>query len=123
MHARDEGHRHEQCSTLKKILQVEVSGRTASHGNPSAIILDGCAIFWTVPYPRKGSSVDDFIRALIAKIKNDYLSVGDVYLPFDSYKPDSIKAVVFAETAGKHASREHTLTLDSPLPPQQILYS
>ena len=45
-------------STLKKILQVEVSDRVAGDANVSA--LDGSAILWVVPWPADGT-VRDYI--------------------------------------------------------------
>ena len=45
-------------STLKNILQVEVSDRVAGGSNVS--VLDGSAIPWIVPWPADGS-VQDYI--------------------------------------------------------------
>ena len=45
-------------STLKKILQVEVSDRVA--GGANVCVLDGAAILWVVPWPVDGS-VKDYI--------------------------------------------------------------
>ena len=106
---------------LKKSLEIDrqVSGRTTV---PDAIGIDGCAYLWSVAWPKKGSTIKDFVEAFITLIKTD-LRIADVYLIFDRYKEKSIKELLRLLRAGKLASRNHKLQLTSPLPPQQVLLS
>ena len=76
-------------STLKKILQVEVSDRVA--GGASVRVLDGSAILWVVPWPADWS-VKDYIANFKCSI-GKRLRVEDVYLIFDRYYDYSTKSV------------------------------
>jgi len=103
-------------STLKKILQVEVSDRVAGGANVS--VFDGSAILWVVPWPADGS-VKDYIANFKYAI-GKRLRVEDVYLIFDRYYDYSTKSV----TRGSRAtgvSRAHHLQVNSKLPAQKIL--
>ena len=103
-------------STLKKILQVEVSDRVAGGANVS--VLDGSAILWVVPWPADGS-VKDYIANFKYAI-GKRLRVEDVYLIFDRYYDYSTKSV----TRGSRAtgvSRAHHLQVNSKLLAQKIL--
>ena len=103
-------------STLKKILQVEVSDRVAGGAHVSA--LDGSAILWVVPWPADGSVLD-----YIANFKytiGKRLRVEDVYLVFDRYYYYITNSV----TRGSRAtgvSRVHHLQVNSKLPAQKIV--
>ena len=68
-------------STLKNILQVEVSDRVAGGANVS--VNDGSAILWVVPWPADGS-VNDYIAKFKYAIGKK-LQVEDVYLIFGRY--------------------------------------
>lgn len=103
-------------STLKKILQVDVSDRVAGGTNIS--VLDGSAILWVVPWPADGT-VKDYIANFKYAIGKRLLTE-DVYLIFDRYYDYSTKSV----TRGSRAtgvSRVHHLQVDSKLPAQKIV--
>ena len=103
-------------STLKAKLQVELTmRRTAS---PKATVLDGCAILWVIRWPAHGI-VKDFVENLFEYISN-LQKVCDTYLIFDRYYQESIKEITRTSRAAKHASREHQLSLLTPLPPQKV---
>ena len=103
-------------STLKKILQVEVSDRVAGGANVS--VLGGSAILWVVPWPADGSD-NDYIANFKYAIEKR-LRVEEVYLIFDRYYDYCTKRV----TRGSRAtgvSRVHHLQVNSKLPAQKIL--
>ena len=103
-------------STLKLKLQVEVTDRRSIH--PDAIILDGCAILWVINWPSHGI-VEDYIKNLVHYISLS-LALGDTYLVFDRYYDNSIKQTTRTSRAGNNASRQHQLSLLTPLPPQKV---
>ena len=103
-------------STLKKILQVEMSDRFAGGANVN--VLDGSAILWVVPWPAFGSVKDYTVNFKCAIGKR--LRIEDVYLIFDRYYYYSTKSV----TRGSRAtgvSWVHHLQVNSKLPAQKIL--
>ena len=103
-------------STLKKVLQVEVSDRVAGGANFS--VLGGSAILWVVPWPADGS-VKDYIANFKYAIEKR-LRVEDVYLIFDRYYDYHTKCVTRgSRTTG--VSRVHHLQVNSKLPAQKIL--
>ena len=103
-------------STLKKVLQVEVSDRVAGGANFS--VLGGSAILWVVPWPADGS-VKDYIANFKYAIEKR-LRVEDVYLIFDRYHDYHTKRVTRgSRTTG--VSRVHHLQVNSKLPAQKIL--
>ena len=70
-----------QKSRLMARLKTEVSARPV--GKPDAYFLDGCANFWVVAWPSKGtigSLVENFRKYVIDKIK-----IADAYLILDRY--------------------------------------
>ena len=106
-------------SLLKNKLQVEVT--EISYTETDAIILDGCAVLWVVCWPAQGL-VKDFLKNLLDYVAT-YVGIADTYIVFDRYFDKSIKAAMRTERAGKHGSRQHQLTLDTPLPPQTVCLS
>ena len=103
-------------STLKKILQVEVSDRIAGGANVS--VLDVSAILWVVTWPA-GGTVNDYI-ANFKYVIEKRLRVEDMYMIFDRYYDVSTKNV----TRGSRAtgvSTVHHLQVNSKLPAQKIL--
>ena len=102
-------------STLKKILQVEVSDRVAGGANVS--VLDGSAILWVVPW-RADGSVKDYIANVKYAI-GKRLRVEDVYLIFDKYYDYSTKSV----TRGSRATgvSRFIICKSTELPAQKIL--
>ena len=103
-------------STLKKILQVQVSDRVGGGANVS--VLGGSAILWVVPWPVDGS-VKDYIANFKYAIEKR-LRVEDVYLIFDRYYDYSTKRVAIGSRA-TGVSRVHHLQVNSKLPAQKIL--
>ena len=103
-------------STLKNILQVEVSDRVAGGANVS--VLDGSAILWVVTWPADGT-VNDYIANFKYAI-GKRLWVEDVYLIFDRYYDYSTKSVTRRSRA-TGVSRVHHLQVNSKLPAQKIL--
>ena len=76
-------------AALKAKLQVEVS--TQLTRSPDAIIIDGCALPWSVHWPVSGI-VEDYAVNFMGII-GYHLRAGDVYLIFDRYLPGSTKQV------------------------------
>ena len=106
-----------QKSKLMIAMKVEVSARISAN-NPTAIFLDGCAIFWVVHWPVKGT-VKDYLSSF-RKYVLDRTKVSDVYLVFDRYLNDSIKWLtrMYRENG---ASRIYQLTPDTVLPPKEVV--
>ncbi len=103
-------------STLKTNLQMELTDRQSLH--PDAIVVDGCAILWVVPWPTHGL-VQDFIKKMFDHIIR-HLHIADTYLIFDRYYDDSIKEITRTSRAGTNASRQHQLSMSTPLPPKNV---
>ena len=103
-----------QKSVLKKKIQVEVSLRSLPPAD--VIIIDGCAMLWTIAWPTNGI-VKDFVANVFARI-NLYLEC-DVHLIFDKYFENSVKNATCHSRAGKDASRVYQLAMNTPLPPQK----
>ncbi len=105
-----------QNQILKTKLQVELTDRRSVP--PDAIVLDGCAILWVVNWPTHGL-VQDYIRNVVNYVAG-HLQIADTYLVFDRYYDDSIKENTRTSRAGKLASRQHQLTMVTPLPPKNV---
>lgn len=103
-------------STLKTKLQVELTDRRSIL--PDAIVLDGCAVLWVIRWPTHGL-VQDYIKNLVDYIAS-HLKIADTYLIFDRYFENSIKEITRTSRAGKNASRQHQLSMLTPLPPQKV---
>lgn len=102
-------------AVLKNMLKVEVARRNAE---VDASFLDGCAVLWVVAWPTCGT-VQDFLNNFRHHIQS-YLQSGDVYLVFDRYKDDSIKASA-RHDRDQGASRVYTLHPTARLPPQKVV--
>jgi len=103
-------------SSLKTKLQLEQSERFSTP--PDVIILDGCATLWVVRWPAHGL-VQDFIKNFLDYLSS-HLNINDTYLIFDRYCDNSIKDITRTSRAGKDASRQHQLSLLTPLPSQKV---
>lgn len=103
-------------SSLKTKLQVEQSERFSTP--PDVIVLDGCAILWVVRWPAHGL-VQDFIKNFLDYLSR-HLNITDTYLIFDRYYDNSVKDITRSSRAGKDASRQHQLSLLTPLPSQKV---
>ena len=105
--------------TTKAVLKNKLQCvQTARAHHPSIIILDGCAVLWTIHWPTQGTVQDyvvSFSSVIIRKLREC-----SVHLIFDRYYPYSIKSCTRTSRAGK-ASRHHQLSLDTPLPPQHVV--
>ena len=77
------GMRAQSKAVLKTKLQVEQSSRI--QGVPDAVIIDGCAMLWTVDWPTSvRPTVEDYMINFMRTIKY-HLQRCDVYLIFDRY--------------------------------------
>ena len=74
-------------SSIKDKLRVDVSENTTS--KPYAIIIDGCALLWTLNWPSNGT-VNDFIQNM-KQYLSSRLKWCDVYFEFDRYYEQSRK--------------------------------
>lgn len=109
--------RAQSKAVLKKKLQVEQSSRTL--GVSDAVIIDGCAMLWTVHWPTNGN-IEDYVMNFMRTIKY-HLECCDVYLIFDRYIKTSTKQMTRSSRAGHDASRKHQLNLHTPLPAQKVV--
>ena len=109
--------RAQSKAVLKKKLQVEQSSRI--QGVPEAVIIDGCAMLWTVHWPTSGT-VEDYVVNFLWSIKY-HLERGDVYLVFDRYIGNSTKQMTRSSPSGNDASRKHQLSLHTTLPTQKVV--
>ena len=100
---------------LKKKLQVEISPQNSE--NPSAMIVDGCAVLWTVSWPSSGT-VEDYLQSFL-----DYLvcllSKGEIHLIFDRYYDKSIKQCTREMRAEGKKHDLHHLTANTAIPQQK----
>ena len=73
---------------------------------------------WVVQWPAHGT-VQDYIKNLIDYMSG-HLMIADTYLIFDRYLDNSIKEITRRSRAGKNATRQHQLSMLTPLPPQKV---
>lgn len=102
-------------AVLKNNLKVEVARR---HAEVDASFLDGCAVLWVIKWPT-GGTVQDFLNSFRRHIQS-YTETSDVYLVFDRYNDDSIKASA-RHARDQGASREYTLRPAAKLPSQKVV--
>ena len=101
--------RAQSKAVLKTKLQVEQSSRI--QGVPDAVIIDGCAMLWTVHWPISvRPTVEDYMINFMRTIKY-HLQRCDVYLIFDRYIKTSTKQMTRSSRSGNDASRKHQLNL------------
>ena len=104
-------------SSLKHKLKVTMSARLTQ--DCDVVIMDGCAIMWTVHWPHNGSVkdfVDNFCNFVIQRISNAH-----VYLVFDRYYDFSIKSSTRMQRSGQYCTRRHHLSINSLLPAQKVM--
>ena len=101
-------------STMKRKLQVEQSSRTLP--TPETIVVDGCAILWTIQWPKHGT-VQDYVNNVLEYIFGK-LQHGDVNVIFDRYYEYSITSSTRTSRTVQQASKRHRLTPSKPLPAQ-----
>ena len=104
-------------STLKRKLQVEQSSRTLPI--PETIVVDGCAILWTIQLPKHGT-VQDYVNNVLEYIFGK-LQHSDVNVIFDRYYEYSINSSTRTSRTVQQASRRHRLTPSTPLPAQTVV--
>ena len=109
--------RAQSKAVLKTNLQIEQSSRI--QGVPDAVIIDGCAMLWTVHWPTSGK-VEDYVINFMGTI-NYHLQRCDVYLIFDRYIKTSTKQMTRSSRSGNDASRKHQLNLHTTLPTQKVV--
>ena len=109
--------RAQSKAVLKTKLQVEQSSRI--QGVPDAVIIDGCAMLWTVHWPTSGT-VGEYVVNFMGSIKY-HLERGDVYVVFDRYIANSTKQMTRSSRSGNDASRKHQLSLHTTLPTQKVV--
>ena len=101
---------------LKNKLKVDISKRIQPP--PTAVILDGCALLWTLPWPDK---VQDVVNLFVAGMLQ-WLTASDVYLIFHRYYDYNIKSSTRQERS-KSILKERKLILITPLPSQSDMLS
>jgi len=105
-------------SVLKNKLQVLCGMRNRQI--PKVVILDGCALLWTVPWPASPAKVSAFIDAAVASITERMETTTILHVVFDRYYSLSTKSA--CRTARqKGLSRVYKLTEESPLPKQAMV--
>ena len=109
--------RAQSKAVLKTKLQVEQSSRIQRV--PDAVIIDGCAMLWTVHWPTSGT-VEEYVVNFMGSIKY-HLERGDVYLVCDRYIGNSTKQITRSSRSGNDASRKHQLSLHTTLPTQKVV--
>ena len=105
-------------ATLKNALKIEIAQRTQPR-EIDAIVLDGCAILWVIPWPASGSVVQDYLDN-VRKYLHKRLKQADVFLIFDRYVPSSTKDVT-RSSRGNKCSRVYSLTNTTRLPAQCVI--
>ena len=103
-------------SVLKNKLIVQRSSRTTE--TPNVIVIDGCAVMWTVNWPAEGTGedfVNNFSETVLWKLKE-----ANVNLVFDRYYVYSTKSDTRI-ARGKAACISHKLSRHTQLPPQNMV--
>ena len=104
--------------TLKRKLQVEHSSRTLP--TPDTIVVGGCAILWTIQWPKHGT-VQYYVNIVLEYIFGR-LQHSDVIVIFDLYYEYTIKrSTRTSRTVQQQASRRHRLTPSTPQPAQSVV--
>ena len=105
-------------SVLKTKFQVLCGMRNRQH--PKVVILDACALLWTVPWPALPAKESAFVNAAVSSIMERVERISILHLVFDRYYNMSIKSGC-RTTCQKGLSRVYNLTEDSPLPKQALV--
>ena len=106
-----------QKSKLTNNLKVQIPARLATD-DAGAIFLDGCAILWTISWPKK-ETVNDYINNFKSHL-GERLKITDVHLVFDRYFDHSIKGLT-RKNRDKGASRVYQLIPSTPLPSRDVI--
>ena len=103
-------------SSLKSALQVETSCRLQPKAD--AIIVGGCAQFWYVSWPTKGTVetlANTFYQHIVSYLMKDI----DVYLVFDRYCKYSVKGQTRKRRTG-NISNHHSFSMNTLLPSKEV---
>lgn len=104
----------------KSILKTKLKVEQSTIGGPTdSIVIDGCALLWVVHWPEKGT-VRDFVSNYAKIVTGKLEGNCRVHVIFDRYHDYSVKSGTRCSRATP-VSRDHQLSLDSPLPPQQTV--
>ena len=87
--------------------------------SPTVIILDGCAILWTVLWPAAPAKVSDFVTSAVTNLMGRIQSASKSHIVFDRYFEMSTKECC-RSLRQKGTSRVFKLSEDSPLPQQNL---
>ena len=104
-------------SIMKRKLQVEQSSRTLP--TPDTIVVDGCAILWTIQWPTHGT-VQDYVNNVLEYIFGKLQHI-DVNVIFDRYYEYSIKTSTRTSRTVQQASIRRRLTPTTPLPAHSVV--
>ena len=105
-------------SVLNNKLQVVCGLRNRQL--PKVVILDGCALLWTVPWPASPAKVSDFINAAVTNIIERMETTTILNMAFDRYFTISTNSGC-RTSPQKGLSCFYKLTEESPLPKQAIV--
>ena len=86
-------------SKMKNCLGVEQSLRTLTH--PDVIMLDGCALIWSVYWPTSGTMGD--VVQIMVEFLQKRMDYTDVYHVFDRYHPYSPKSSTWIQRSSESA--------------------
>ncbi|KAL8616218.1 hypothetical protein ACOMHN_058335 [Nucella lapillus] len=109
-------------TTSKAVMKnkIKIVCGVRNKPSPSVVVLDGCAILWTVPWPAAPAQVSAFINAAITTILRRADNTSVLHVVFDRYFELSTKACC-RTSRQKGNSRVFTLTEDTPLPKQSLV--
>ena len=105
-------------AALKNKIQILRSVRNQQP--PTVVVLDGCAVLWTVPWPAVPAKVSAFIAAAVDAILQRIQSALVSHVAFDRYYKLSTKSCC-RTVRHKGISRVYNLTEDSPLSQQSVM--
>lgn len=100
--------------------KIQIMSGVRNQEPPTVIILDGCAILWTVPWPSAPAKVSVFITAAVTTILRRAHSASVLHVVFDRYYKLSTKSCC-RTVRQKGTSRVYNLTENSPLPQQSVM--
>ena len=85
---------------------------------PKVVILDGCTLLWTVPWPASPAKMSEFINAAVNNIMEKMDTI--LHVVFDRYFTNSTKSGCWTSRQ-KGLSCLYKLTEESPHPQQAIV--
>ena len=103
-------------SIIKRKLQVEDTN--PSRGIPDPVVIDGCAILWVLQWPSKGFTNDVMVNFIKYATSNMHI-YRRTHVIFDRHNT-SFKDATRCQRSCE-ASREYKLTMNAPMPQQQVV--